>query len=105
MIISEVNNQKYIMNFDYFEQKLPVKGIVQPVKTTVCIISKIAGFEDKKPIVTEISCTGQTHCTKNNKFKKEEGRKRALKRALNPSLFSKPERTIFWNNYFNRLQK
>ncbi len=48
---------------------------------------------------------GTTYCSVDDQFEYNEGRKRALERALEAAGFDKPTRTLFWEAYFKKRGK
>jgi hypothetical protein len=67
------------------------------VRHTVCKV-----FELGPGAEATLLSQGRARCSPEDNFRKEEGRKRALTRALDPLPFDKEDRALVWTAYLNR---
>lgn len=101
-MITTIDNKQYKIFFGYLNQVISLKKVPTEVRSTSCNIVEIREVQDNRPELGQIVASSFAHCSKNDTFKKDEGRKRALKKALLSSNFNKTERSLFWQTYLNR---
>ena len=65
---------------------------------TVCVIRDTPNGKPSDPL-------GIAYCSVEDQFSYNEGRKRALERALETARFNKSTRTLFWKAYFKKRGK
>jgi len=97
-----VDGQAYDVRFSYKTGTKEGKANINPNRRVVtkCRISKINESEKGKNRYCEVS-TGWTIRSWDDKFNKKEGRKIALKRAL--ETLDKKTRTEFWKAYAKEM--
>jgi hypothetical protein len=92
---------EYIVRFQHIRYAEPLNLVpanrpaIYIQATTICWIA----FGDTSKVI------GVTYCSIKDQFSYNEGRKKALTRALTNAKFDKATRTRFWQAYFQKRGK
>ncbi len=92
---------EYTVKFEHYRFDKPAYIFLSNRAAQARTLCMIRDTKESKPSDPR----GAAWCSMDDQFNYNEGRKLALKRALESAGFDKPTRTLFWEAYFKKRGK